>query len=194
MSTTRSSRVQSTRPAMTVQDDVVHSAIGRKMLALTRISLGFIFLWAFLDKTFGLKYSTGAAVAEGEPTLSWIAGGTPSQGYLVFGTAGPLKDTFANIAGPASDWLFMIALLGIGLALILGIGMRIAAVSATILLVLMWLATWTFAQGSNNPLLDDHIIYALVAITLAALYAGDTWGFGKPWANLNAVQQASWLR
>jgi len=194
MTTTHSASSQSTGSATIVQDDVVRSSIGRKMLALTRISLGFIFLWAFLDKTFGLKYSTGAAVAEGEPTLSWIAGGTPSQGYLVFGTAGPLKDTFANIAGPASDWLFMIALLGIGLALMLGIGIRIAAVSATILLVLMWLATWTFAEGSNNPLIDDHIIYALVAITLAALYAGDTWGLGRPWANLGVVQKASWLR
>ncbi|WP_407344150.1 DoxX family protein [Pengzhenrongella phosphoraccumulans] len=194
MSTTRSSRAQSTRPAMLIEDDVVTSATGRRMLAVTRIALGFIFLWAFLDKTFGLHYATGAAVAEGDPSVAWINGGSPSQGYLQFATAGPLKDTFASLASPASDWLFMIGLLGIGLALILGIGMRIAAVTGSILLVLMWLSAWTFAQGSNNPVLDDHLIYAFVIITLAVLYAGDTWGLGRRWAGLPLVQRATWLR
>ena len=194
MSTTRSSRAQSTRPAMLIEDDVVTSATGRRMLAVTRIALGFIFLWAFLDKTFGLHYATGAAVAEGDPSVAWINGGSPSQGYLQFATAGPLKDTFASLASPASDWLFMIGLLGIGLALILGIGMRIAAVTGSILLVLMWLSAWTFAQGSNYPVLDDHLIYAFVIITLAVLYAGDTWGLGRRWAGLPLVQRATWLR
>jgi len=179
---------------MLIEDDVVTSATGRRMLAVTRIALGFIFLWAFLDKTFGLHYATGAAVAEGDPSVAWINGGSPSQGYLQFATAGPLKDTFASLASPASDWLFMIGLLGIGLALILGIGMRIAAVTGSILLVLMWLSAWTFAQGSNNPVLDDHLIYAFVIITLAVLYAGDTWGLGRRWAGLPLVQRATWLR
>ena len=31
-----------------------------KALAVLRVSLGFAFLWAFLDKTFGLGYSTTA--------------------------------------------------------------------------------------------------------------------------------------
>ena len=194
MSTIRSSQTHTTSPAMLVEDDVVTSATGRRLLAVTRISLGFIFLWAFLDKTFGLGYATGAAVAEGDPSLAWIDGGAPSQGYLQFATAGPLKDTFASIASPASDWLFMFGLLGIGLALILGIGMRVAAVAGTILLVLMWLAAWPFAQGSNNPVLEDHIIYALVLITMAVLYAGDTWGLGRKWAGLSLVQRATWLR
>ncbi|MGV8967180.1 MAG: DoxX family protein [Cellulomonas sp.] len=194
MSTIRSSRANTTSPTMLIEDDVVNSATGRRMLAVTRIALGFVFLWAFLDKTFGLHYSTGAAVAEGNPSVAWINGGSPSQGYLQFATAGPLKDTFANIASPASDWLFMIGLLGIGLALILGIGMRIAAATGGLLLVLMWLSAWPFAQGSTNPVIDDHIIYAFVIVTLAVLYAGDTWGLGRRWAGLSLVERATWLR
>ena len=194
MSTIRSSRATTTRPAMLIEDDVVTSATGRRLLAVTRISLGFIFLWAFLDKTFGLHYATGAAVAEGSPSVAWLNGGSPSQGYLEFATAGPLKDTFASIASPASDWLFMLGLLGIGLALILGIGMRIAAATGALLLVLMWLSAWPFAEGSNNPVIDDHIIYALVIVTLAVLYTGDTWGLGRKWAGLSLVQRATWLR
>ncbi|MEV0316802.1 hypothetical protein AB0H91_55075, partial [Nonomuraea fuscirosea] len=38
--------------------------------ALARISFGWIFLWAFLDKTFGWGFATPAAKA-------WINGGSP---------------------------------------------------------------------------------------------------------------------
>ena len=41
-------------------------------LALSRILLGFVFLWAFLDKTFGLGFATAAEKA-------WVAGGSPSS-------------------------------------------------------------------------------------------------------------------
>ena len=37
---------------------VVTSKPARFVLALLRIAVGFIFLWSFLDKTFGLHYST----------------------------------------------------------------------------------------------------------------------------------------
>jgi thiosulfate dehydrogenase [quinone] large subunit len=42
--------------------------------------------------------------------------------------------------------------------------------------------------------LDYHIVYALVLITLAALAAGNTWGLGKTWANLDTVKNNPWLR
>ncbi|HET9138126.1 MAG TPA: hypothetical protein VFO68_05320, partial [Actinophytocola sp.] len=46
---------------------------------------------------------------------------------------------------------------------------------------------------STNPLLDDHIIYALVLLTLAALYAGRYWGLGNRWERLNIVRRNRWL-
>ena len=48
---------------------------GLRALAGLRIATGFIFLWAFLDKLFGLGYSTASA-------KSWIHGGSPTKGYL----------------------------------------------------------------------------------------------------------------
>ena len=51
----------------------------------------------------------------------------------------------------------MLGLLGIGVALILGIGMRVAAVAGALLLVLMWTAV---LPPENNPFMDDHLIYA----------------------------------
>ena len=39
---------------LATQLDVVRSDIARRVLAVLRLATGFIFLWAFLDKTFGL--------------------------------------------------------------------------------------------------------------------------------------------
>lgn len=162
---------------------------GRHVLALLRLATGFIFLWAFLDKTFGLGFSTPADRA-------WVAGGTPSQGFLLSdGVTGPLKGLFAMIASPASDILFQLAMLGIGLAVMLGIGLRVSAIAGSFLMVMMYLAEWPFAAhtASTNPLVDYHIIYALTLILLAALHAGNTWGAGKMWKNLPIVRRMPWL-
>lgn len=194
MSATRSAEDRVTHPATLVEQDLVTSAHGRRWLAVTRIATGFLFLWAFLDKTFGLHYSTGAPVAEVEPSLAWIDGGTPSQGFMTYATVGPLQETFASMAGTVSDWLFMLGLLGTGVAVVLGIGLRVAAVAGTVMMLLMWAAEWPLLQGSTNPLVDYHVVYALVLIVCATLLAGDTWGLGRWWARLPLVQRAPWLR
>ena len=181
------------------ETEPAHGAIittgGAKFLAAFRVVLGFEFLWAFLDKTFGLGYATPAARA-------WINGGSPTKGFLSRVAVGPLEGTFHAIAGAAwADWLFMAGLLGIGIALIFGIGLRIAAVSGTLLLLGMWAAEWPLAKFtsagepsmSTNPIVDYHIIYALALIALAVTYAGHTWGLGKLWARLPFVQRHRWL-
>jgi thiosulfate dehydrogenase (quinone) large subunit len=171
------------------------TARATKFLAIVRVVVGFEFLWAFLDKTFGLGYATPAARA-------WINGGSPTNGFLSRVAVGPFESTFHSWAGAAwADWLFMAGLLGIGIALILGTGLRIAAVSGTVMMVLMWAAEWPLdtltSAGeptmSTNPIVDYHIIYALVLIALALTYAGHTWGLGRLWARLPFVQRRRWL-
>ncbi|HTJ37435.1 MAG TPA: hypothetical protein VL738_29760 [Dactylosporangium sp.] len=166
-----------------------------KALAVLRYATGFVFLWAFADKTFGLGYSTPEAKA-------WINGGNPTKGFLASVDAGPLQGFFHTIAGTwYANWLFMLGMLGIGIALTAGIGLRIAAVSGTLIMAGMWLAEYPLAQhaangaptGSTNPLTDYHVIYAAVLIVLAAAYAGHTWGLGRRWAKLPIVQRNRWL-
>ncbi|MBW4033150.1 MAG: DoxX family protein [Acidobacteria bacterium] len=174
---------------MALETHIVHSKGARAALALLRFATGFIFLWAFLDKAFGLGFSTPTARA-------WISGGMPSQGFLTGdGVTGPLKPFFAAIASPASDLLFMVGMLGIGLAVIAGIGLRVSAVAGSVILVLMYLAEWTFSANtaSTNPLVDYHLIYALALIVLALVSAGDTWGFGLAWKRRKIVQRMPWL-
>jgi thiosulfate dehydrogenase [quinone] large subunit len=167
----------------------VISATGRRSLAVLRLATGFIFLWAFLDKTFGLGFATPAERA-------WVAGGTPSQGFLLGdGVTGPLKGFFTAIASPASDVLFQLSMLGVGVAVMLGIGLRVSAVVGSFVMVMMYLAEWPFTPNaaSTNPIVDYHIVYALALIVVAVLAAGDTWGFGAQWRRLPLVQRLPWL-
>lgn len=184
-------------PGETVRDTSEVSAAPRtasaptRWLAVLRIAMGFVFLWAFLDKTFGLGYGTQSENA-------WIRGGSPTKGFLSSVAVGPLESTFHNWAGALwADWLFMIGLAAIGVALLLGIGLRAAAVSGTALLLLMWAAEWPLARhtsagalsGSTNPLVDYHIIYALVLIVVAVTHAGDRWGLGRIWSRIPVVRR-----
>ncbi|QGG94158.1 DoxX family membrane protein [Actinomarinicola tropica] len=156
-----------------------------------RIATGFVFLWAFVDKLFGLGYSTPSERA-------WLNGGSPTKGFLGSIDAGPFASTFRSMAGDWwVDWLFMLGLLGIGAAVVLGIGLRLAAVSGTLLLALMWIAEWHPARytaageatGSTNPLIDYHVIYALALIVVAVTAAGNRWGLGRAWARLPFVRR-----
>lgn len=165
-----------------------------RALAVLRIATGFVFLWAFLDKTFGLGYATPSERA-------WVNGGSPTRGFLASVDVGPLQSTYHSIAGAWwADALFMAGLLGIGVALILGVAIRIAAGSGVILVAGMWLAAYPLARysssgeptGSTNPLVDDHVLEALILIVLALTLAGRTWGLGSVWARIPFVARHRW--
>jgi thiosulfate dehydrogenase [quinone] large subunit len=154
-------------------------------LAMTRVALGWIFLWAFLDKMFGLGHETPVKGA-------WINGGSPTEGFLGHATKGPFASIYQNIAGSAwADWLFMAGLAGIGAALILGVAMRFAAAAGATLLILMWTAV---LPPDNNPFMDDHLIYALVLVVLALAGADKFFGLGRTWARLPLVKRYSLLK
>ena len=158
--------------------------LARGVFAALRIVLGFTFLWAFVDKLFGFGFATPSERA-------WINGGSPTKGFLANSADGPFAGFYKDIAGAGwADWLFMIGLAGIGIALILGIGMRVAAVSGTVLYLMMWSV---MLPPETNPVVDDHIIGALALIALALVHAGDTFGFGRWWKQQPIVQQNRWL-
>lgn len=99
------------------------------------------------------------------------------------------------------NWGFMLALLGVGVALMLGILVRISSIGGAVLLVLMYLAEWplnavdpeTGFNTANNPIMDDHIIYAVVMIMLMLFTAERTIGLGKWWESTSLVQRFPWL-
>lgn len=196
-SSTPSTRTPAHTPAGSAdRGATVGSRGGPRLLAVLRILTGCTFLWAFVDKLFGLGYTTGAAKA-------WVNGGSPTKGFLGGVDVGPLQSVFRSWAGSGvADWLFMIGLVGIGLALVLGVGMRVAAVAGAVLLMSMWVASWPMAAlnaagqptSSTNPVIDDHLVNAVLVIALAVYAAGDTWGLGRAWARLDVVRRNPWLR
>lgn len=123
-----------------------------------RLVMGLIFLWAFVDKLFGLGFATTKQNA-------WMNGGSPTSGFLLNATKGPLAEFFRGLAGIAVvDWLFMAGLLGVGLTLVFNRFVSWGAIAGSTMLFLMWLAVF---PPENNPLLDDHIVYIFVLALLA---------------------------
>ena len=173
-------RTSTTATTTATTTDTTRSTALRGVLAAIRLSLGWIFLWAFVDKLFGLGFATPSE-------RSWLNGGSPTKGFLANAATGPFEGFYKSIAGAAwADWLFMLGLLGIGAALMLGIAMRLATAAGALLLVLMWTAV---LPPENNPFMDDHIVYALVLIALALLGAGHHYGLGRTWERLAIVQK-----
>ncbi|MGP9846203.1 hypothetical protein [Brachybacterium sp. 107] len=167
-------------PASTRPADEARRPWGYTVLGVTRLLLGFTFAWAFLDKLFGLGFSTPSERA-------WLQGGSPTSGFL--GGSIEAGNPFAGFwefwlsLNPFTDILFMGGLLGIGLALLLGIGTRVAAASGAAMYLLMYLAAFPMV---TNPLFDDHLIMAVLLIAMAGLAAGDHVGLGRRWRRLVA--------
>lgn len=157
----------------------------RYVWGVLRIMMGWIFFWPFLDKLFGLSFAT-------EKGAGWVDGGSPTEGFLKFATKGPFKGVFEPLAGNAFvDTLFMVGLLAIGLALMLGIGVRIGAIAGALMLVLMYLAGFIWPE--HNPFLDDHLIYAFVLVGVYFTGAGHYLGFGDQWAQIGLVKRFRFL-
>jgi len=152
---------------------------------LVRIALGWTFLWAFLDKLLGLGFATASERA-------WLAGGSPTSGFLTNATQGPLAGFYQGLAGQVwVDWLFMAGLLLIGLSLLLGILVRMAVISGVVMMLLMYTAAM---PPANNPVTDDHIIYALVLLLMLFIPAGHWLGLGHKWEATSLVKGKPWLK
>lgn len=168
-----------------------------RAIAALRIVYGVTFLWAFFDKLLALGFHTGYD-QEGNLNrfgdAAWINGGSPTEGFLSFGVPenNPFKDVFTSMAGQAwVDWLFMLGLLGIGVALLTGVAMRIGTAAGAVLFTLMYAAV---VPLENNPVVDDHVIGVIVMVVLALAHAGRTWGFGSWWESREIVRQNPVLR
>lgn len=153
------------------------------VLSLARIVLGLIFLWVFVDKLFGLGYPTssdGALINGGSPTLSFLSD-----------SEGPFAALFNAMAGSwIVDFLFMAGLLGIGVAMTLGVAVRLGAVTGAVFMLLVWMASFPL---ENNPVLDQHVVYLLLFVILALTLPEQRLSLQKKWRKLPTVKRSAWL-
>lgn len=156
---------------------------GRIGLGVVRILLGWVFLWAFLDKAFGLGLNTPAERA-------WVSGASPTTGYLS-SADGALGGLFRPMAGSLIvDWLWMLGLLAVGVAFVLGVALRPAAIVAVLVMGGIYLSMLPLA---NNPFLDQHLFYVVCAVAFALADAGRFLGLAAVWARLPVVEGRRWL-
>lgn len=178
----------------------------QRVFGILRIAMGWTFLWAFLDKAFGLGFGTGRNAETGAITFfgtdAWIHGGSPTAGVVGFALKGPFKGTIQSITGYEMtqvgphvagwvDWLFMGTMLAIGVALILGIATKLAAIGG-----IAWLATFYLATAiwpEFNPFMDQHLVEIVVLVGLLLANAGRYYGLGKTWQKLGFVKQRPYL-
>src|SRR6476661_7254487 len=72
----------------------VLSPLAARLLAVLRLAYAVTFLWAVVDKLFGLGFST-------KPENAVIHGGNPTYGFLAKGASGPFEGFYHALAGYA---------------------------------------------------------------------------------------------
>lgn len=140
--------------------------LDKYLFTLLRLSIGWTFLFAFLDKAFGwFVFEYNGETYGTTSDAAWINGGDPTWGFLQFGTQGKVfEDFFKDLIGNEYViWLYMIGLLGIGVSLTLGIFRKIATVSGVLMMIILWVASLPLV---HNPFMDDHLVYALILIII----------------------------
>ncbi len=167
---------------------------GARFWGVLRFAMGWTFLWAFLDKAFGLGFATGRNPETGVISFfgpdAWINGGSPTDGVLQFAlhTKGFFADFYAGLVGATwVEWAYMLSMLAIGLGLIFGIGTRLAAIGGIIWMAIFYTATAIWPE--HNPFLDDHVVYAIVLAGIAYVGAGRYLGLGRRWESTALVRK-----
>lgn len=155
-------------------------------LGLIRLGVGWALFWSGIDKVFGLGFGTA-------PGQSVLAGASPTKGFLLHGLPAdaPAAALLKPLAGhPVVDTLFLLATVGAGLALLLGIGTRIAAIGGAVLMLNLWFASLPLEY---NPFLDQHLFYAIALLSVPVFDSGRYFGLGNYWRSLPPVRGRRWL-
>ena len=149
---------------------------GQYFLAVFRILVGWIMLFPFFDKMFGLGMQTPAG-------RGMIDGGSPSS-LVDRVTGGIFEDFYLSLAGnQIVDVILMLALLVLGITLILGISSKLSTIGISAFLLVMYSL---HVPPEDNPLIDYRII--LIFGMVAAYFLG---GYDK--LSLNSRWKETWL-
>lgn len=147
-------------------------------VALGRIVIGIIFLWAGLQKLLGSGPEGFSAAGFLQFGTSGALGWPFVSGEVAEGTVfNPTHDFWVGLGTneglmPIVNFLVVFGQIGIGIALILGILTRFAAIMGTLMMLFFFIAAWEFEHGIVN----QHLTYAVVTFGLAVVGAGNYFG------------------
>jgi thiosulfate dehydrogenase [quinone] large subunit len=159
-------------------------------IAVVRVATGIVFLTAGLEKWLGAEPFSAAGF------LKFGTLGTPVLGSAAEGVVyNPTHDFWVSLAGnatlmPVLNWLVVFGEIAIGLALVLGVGTRIAAVAGTLMMALFFIAAWNFEHGIVN----EQLMYGIVAGFLGVIAAGRYFGVDALIEKATTVRHTPQLR
>ena len=131
--------------------------------ALLRVTAGVVMLWAGLEKLIGTPggFSVAGFFKFGTSgSLAWpFVSGEPAKDAVF----NPLHSFWVDLAGNAAavqaiNVLVVTGELAIGIALILGLATRFAAICGALMMGLFFLATWDFAYGIVHHALQSMAV------------------------------------
>ena len=159
-------------------------------IAVLRVATGIVFLTAGLEKFLGAEPFSAAGF------LKFGTTGVPYLGTAAEGVAyNPTHDFWVNLAGnatlmPIINWLVVAGEIAIGVALILGLFTRFAAVAGTLMMGLFFVAAWDFTHGIVN----EQLMYAIVTGVLGVVAAGRYYGLDAVLEKAATISRAPQLR
>ncbi len=169
---------------------------GAIVAAILRLGIGFVYLWAFISQGLGLAYTNHTEnVDVAAPTEvqyewefsydadnGWITSGfshSPTEGYIENNTHGPLAFIPQKLPVGLVDFVWIFAIGGLGIALMLGICSRIAGWGGFLLNIMIWFSVF---PPSTNPVIDaEHFMFAFILLLLMWVQASNYWGIGRWW-------------
>ena len=162
-------------------------------LAYSMLGLRIVIAWVFLQAGLEKLFDGGV----GEP-LAWS-----SAGFLenAIAEANPLQGLFLFFAEYASivDPLVIFGQILIGLALLLGVFFRFAALMGALQMLFFWAAAWQGGLVAGFPvdhgfLVDSSFVYLLLLFGLGAWGAGRLLGVDRGLEETGLVKNNPWLR
>lgn len=131
----------------------------RIVLALTRVSLGWVMFYAGITKIMNPNWSASG----------YLKGAKTFSGFYTYLT----DPSILPVINFVNEW----GLTLLGISLILGIGVRLSSVLGAVLMLMYYFPSLDFPKiGTTAYIIDEHIIYALVMIYFATVR--DSRGYG----------------
>lgn len=140
--------------------------------AVVRVAIGSVFLTAGLEKALSATpFDAAGFLKFGTSGLPWLGEATKGVVY------NPTHEFWAGLAGnaalmPLVNFLVVGGEIAIGVALVLGLFTRFAAIAGTVMLSFFFVASWDLSHGIVNSQLLDAIVTAFVGIMAAGRYYG----------------------
>lgn len=129
------------------------------LIFLLRISMGWVFLFAAIRQLPDPNWSAAA----------FLGNASQFPGFFSFFTSPEILPIINTII----PWAHLL----IGLGLVFGLGVRVAAFGGAVLMFLYYVPRLDgFMVGPNNFIVEYHLVYTLIILYLAMVQAGRVYG------------------